>query len=126
MTVDLGFSTKDIELESGRLEPGAYKVLIKSYGKEMSKNDIPMLVVQYEVVEGDSKGKTIKDYFNFWHDSEQVRNIAKQSLKKLSVAVETELGDPAINPQGKVLEITVKEQKDSDYTQVSGYKKVDD
>lgn len=112
-----GFNTDDIKLDSAGLPVGTYKVMI--VGEEL--NEKRALVVNYEIVEGDNKGKQGKVWYNINHESAQTANIAKQSIKRIADATGKAVSDAA-PLKGRVLTIEVREQKkDNRYTEIAKY-----
>ena len=115
--IDYGFKTDDIEYDKVGLPVGTYKVMIT--GEEMSEKKA--LVVNYEIIEGEYRGRSGKVWYNTQHESPQVANIAKQQIKRIADAT----GKMVSNSSplaGRVLTIMVRQQKkDPQYTEIGKY-----
>lgn len=124
MSIDYGFDTTDIELESLTVPEGKYKVMIDNEEPKQTQAGDKKLNVTYQILEGDYKGKLIFMGYNIWHSNEKARNIAAQDIKKIAEAT-----DKPVNKdfplKGRVLVITYAKQKDSDYMRISKYEKSD-
>jgi hypothetical protein len=100
------------------LPVGTYKAMIISEEPDAEGRGV---IAEYEVLEGDKKGKTGKVWYLTTHSSPQTANIAKQNLKRIADAT----GKPvsATSPlKGRVMTIEVREQKKNpDYTEIFRY-----
>lgn len=123
MSIDYGFNSEDVTLDTPGLPPGIYKVMIKSEEKKASKKDErnELLEVTYQAVEGDFKGKTIIQRYNIWNNNITASNIAKQEIKRIANATGRPVS-PESPLRGRVLSIDVRYQKGSDqYTEIAKY-----
>jgi len=127
MSIDYGFDTNDIKLDSLGLTPGIYKVMIKSEERKPTKSkldgktDDDLLLVTYQAVEGDMKGKTISQRYNIWNSNQTASNIAKQEIKRIANATGRPVS-PEAPLRGRVLCIEVRNQKGSDqYVEIAKY-----
>lgn len=115
--MDYGFNSDDIQLDKAGLPVGIHKVMIT----DEELNEKKALVVNFEIVEGDMKGKGGKVWYNINHENVTTSNIAKQAIKRIADAT----GKPVSNTsplKGRVLVIEVAEQKkDPRYTEIKKY-----
>ena len=124
MTINYGFeSTNDVVYDKTGLPVGTYKVMITD--EEMKDTDKPenpkMLIVTYEIVDGEYKGKSGRVWYNIFHTSQQTSNIAKQNLKRIADATLRPV-TPTTPLKGRVLTIEVRQQKKNpDYTEIARY-----
>lgn len=122
--IDYGFNTADVELDTPGLPVGTHKVMItaEEIKETPEKPTNPKrLVVTFEAVDGDAKGKTLLSNYNLWNANPQVVNIAKQELKRIEVATGKPVSaeTPLLN---RVLRIEVRKQKGNDqYTEIAKY-----
>lgn len=115
--LDYGFTTDDVKLDAQGLPVGTYKAMVTS--EEM--NDKNALVVTYEVVSGEHKGRTGKVWYNINHENQTTANIARQSLKRIADATGIAVSNAA-PLKNRVMTIEVGEQKkDSRYTEIKKY-----
>lgn len=111
-------STDEVQYDRQGLPLGTYKVMI--IGEEPEK-DGRGIVVEYEVVAGEFKGKTGKVWYLTKHDSPQTANIAKQNIKRIADATGKSVS-PTAPLKGRVLTIEVRQQKKNpDYTEIAKY-----
>lgn len=115
-------STNEVEFDSAGLPVGTYKVMAVSEEADEKGRGV---IVEYEVVEGDFKGKRGKVWYLTKHESAQTANIAKQNLKRLAEATKREISSS--NPiKGRVMVLTVaKQKKNPDYTEIKKYHPAD-
>jgi hypothetical protein len=116
---DYGFdSTDDIQLDAPGLPVGVYKAMIVG---EEADNQGRGIVIEYEVLEGDTKGKRGKQWLLTKHDNPQTANIAKQNVKRIADATGRAVSG-ASPLKGRVLTIDVQRQKKNpDYTEIKRY-----
>ena len=119
MTIDYGFKTTDeVQYDSSGLPVGIYKVLAKS---EEADDKGRGVIVEYEILDGEFKGKTAKVWYLTTHENQTTANIAKQNLKRIADAT----GKPvsSIAPlKNRVFTVEVRKQKKDDrYTEISRY-----
>lgn len=123
MTHDYGFNTDEVQYDKQGLPVGTYKVLIREEElKETDRAENPtMLIVDYEILDGEYKGKSGRVWYNIFHTNAQTSNIAKQAIKRIADA--TGRAVSASSPlKGRVLTIEVAEQKkDNRYTEIKKY-----
>lgn len=111
-------STDDVQFDRQGLPIGTYKVMI--VGEEAAKED-KGVVVEYEILDGDYKGKTGKQWILTKHENPQTANIAKQTLKRIAEATGKAV-TPASPLKNRVLTIEVAQQKKNpDYTEVKRF-----
>ncbi len=117
--VDYGIeSTDDIQYDKQGLPVGIYKVMI--IGEEDDKEDRGF-IANYEILDGDYKGKTGKVWYLTKHSSAQTANIAKQNLKRIADATGKAVS-PSAPLKGRVLTLEVRQQKKNpDYTEIARY-----
>lgn len=115
-------STNEVQFDAAGLPVGIYKAM--AVGEEADEKGRGV-IVEYEVVEGDYKGKRGKVWYLTKHESVQTANIAKQNLKRLAEATGREIS--ASNPiKGRVCTLEVaKQKKNPDYTEIKRYHKAD-
>jgi hypothetical protein len=117
--VDYGFgSTDDVEYDGQGLPVGKYKAMIVS---EEDDNQGRGVIAEFEVLDGDYKGRKGKVWYLTKHESAQTASIAKQNIKRIADAT----GKPVTNTsplKGRVLTLEVRKQKKNpDYTEVARY-----
>lgn len=119
MTIDYGFETTDeVKYDAQGLPVGTHKVMI--IGEEPDAKDRG-LVANFEIVEGEYKGKTGKVWYLTKHENATTANIAKQNIKRIADA--TGKAVSATSPlKGRVLRVVVGAQKnDADRTEIKKY-----
>ncbi|MDA9072737.1 DUF669 domain-containing protein, partial [bacterium] len=84
--MDYGISTDDISLES--FPAGAYKAIAVSEETKETKSGDNMLVVKWEIMEGNQKGMSQNVNLNLFHGNPVAKNIAEQTLKKIANATD--------------------------------------
>lgn len=111
-------STDNIAYDKTGLPVGEHKVMI--IGEEPDAKDRG-LVANFEIVEGDYKGKTGKVWFLTKHENVTTANIAKQNIKRIADA--TGKAVSGTSPlKGRVLRVVVGAQKnDPDRTEIKKY-----
>lgn len=119
MTINYGFDTTDsVEFDKVGLPVGVYKVMAVDEQQEEKGRGV---VVEFEVLDGDFKGKRGKVWYLTTHDSAQTANIAKQNLKRLAEAT----GKAITNTspiKGRVLTLQVDVQKKNpEFTEIKRY-----
>lgn len=117
--IDYGFDTSDdVQYEPKGLPVGTYKAMIVSEEQEQEGRGI---VAEFEVLEGDFKGKKGKVWYLTKHTDPKVKNIAQQNIKRIADAT----GRPVTTStplKGRVLTIEVqKQRKRPDYTEIVRY-----
>ena len=117
-----GFDTTDeVKLDAQGLPVGTYKAMAVSEEAHTKDGKTQGVVVEWEIVEGESKGRKGKVWYNTLHPNEMTSNIAKQSLKRLAEASGTPITQS--NPiKNRVITMIVDTQKkDPRYTEVKKY-----
>lgn len=117
--MDYGFkTTDDVEYDKQGLPVGVYKAM--AIGEEEDDKGRGV-IVEWEIVEGEFKGKSGKVWYLTKHEGAQTANIAKQNIKRIADAS----GKPvtASSPiKGRVVTLEVRQQKKNpDYTEVFKY-----
>jgi len=114
-----GFDTTDnVKLDLQGLPLGIHKVMI--VGEEADPQDRG-LIVEYEVVEGERKGKKSKVWYLTKHSNATTANIAKQEIKRIADATAKAVS-PATPLKGRVLVVEVVTQKnDESRSQIKKY-----
>ena len=111
-------STDDVEYDKQGLPVGTYKAMI------IGEEDDPKgrgVIAEYEVVDGDHKGRTGKQWILCKHDNATTSNIAKQTLKRIADASGSPVSSTA-PIKGRVMTIEVRQQKKNpDYTEIFKY-----
>jgi hypothetical protein len=120
-------STDDVAYDKAGLPVGTYKAMIIAEEADPKGRG---LVAEYEVLDGNYKGKTGKVWYLTKHESAQTANIAKQNLKRIGDATGKPVS-PTAPIKGRVLTIEVRAQKKNpDFTEIARYlpenHKVDD
>lgn len=76
------------QVETGFTIPeGDYKAVIKSSEMKESKAGNPLIVFNFEVIDGDFKGRTLRLMCNYQHPNDIARRIADQQLAGMGEAV---------------------------------------
>jgi ribosomal protein L24 len=114
-----GFTTTDeIQYDAAGLPVGTYKAMAR---KEEADEKGRGFIVEWEVLEGEHKGKTGKVWYLTRHDSQQTANIAKQNVKRIADATGKPV-TPSTPIKNRVLTLVVRQQKKNpDYTEVAKY-----
>lgn len=117
-----GFDTSDeVEYDGQGLPVGIYKAMAVSEEPFEKDGTTQGVIVEWEVLEGDHKGKKGKVWYNTLHDSKQTANIAKQTLKRIGDASGKPISESA-PIKGRVCVLDVQKQKKDDrYTEVKRY-----
>lgn len=100
-------STDDVQYEQQGLPVGIYTVHIKDEEPDAKGRGV---VVNYEVLDGEKKGKTGKVWYLTMHENPQTRNIAQQNLKRIADATGTPVS-PLTPLKGRTLVLEVGVQK---------------
>lgn len=119
MTIDYGFeSTEEVQYDKAGLPIGTYKAMARA---EEEDNEGRGVVVEWEVLAGDFKGKTGKVWYLTKHSNPQTANIAKQNLKRIADARGKPIS-PTAPIKGSVVTLEVRQQKKNpDFTEVFKY-----
>lgn len=118
MTNVYGFeSTDEVSYDKQGLPIGQHKVMIVA--EEPFKES--GLVVEFEIVSGEHKGKRGKVWYLTKHENATTANIAKQNIKRIADA--TGRAVSATSPlKGRVLQVVVGTQKnDESRTEIKKY-----
>ena len=121
-----GFETTDeVKLDAQGLPVGTYKAMAVSEEAHVKEGKIQGVVVEWEIVEGDHKGRKGKVWYNTHHANKITSDIAKQSIKRIAEASGTPIGKA--NPiKGRVVTMAVDVQKKNpQYTEVKRYMPAD-
>lgn len=122
MTNVYGFdSTDEVQLDKSGLPIGTYKVTALKEEPAEKDGVATGVIVTYEILEGEHKGKEGKVWYNTLHSNPTVANIAKQQLKRIADATGMPIA-PATPIKGRVLTLEVVAQKKDDrYTEIKKY-----
>lgn len=124
MTVDYGFaSTDNVEFDKIGGPVGEYTVRIAEeyVDEKISEKNPNPVVVLYEILDGEFKGKTFKNWYNVHNANPTTANIAKQSIKRIAEATGRAV-TPTAPLHGRVFKVIVDEQKnDSSRTDIKKY-----
>lgn len=116
-------TTDEIQYDAQGLPIGTYKVLIanEEAGETKKETNPSPLIVTFEVLEGENKGKDGRVWYNVYNTDVKTANIAKQNIKRIAEAT----GKPVTSTmplKGRVLTIEVRAQKkDPRYTEIARY-----
>lgn len=109
-----------IKESSGTLPPGNYNVGIESAEAKPTKNDPNQgfLELKMKVMDGQYAGMYAPSIrLNLWNASEKAREIADSELKKITIATSAGAIDDSSQLVGKMMQVTVRPQKDSQYSE---------
>lgn len=111
-------STDEVKYDAQGLPVGEHKVMI--IGEEPDSKDRGV-VAEFEIVEGEHKGKRGKVWYLTKHENPQTKNIAMQNIKRIADA--TGRAVSATSPlKGRVLRVLVGVQKnDAERTEIKKY-----
>ena len=117
--VDYGFeTTDDIQYDKIGLPIGTYKVMAI---KEEDNPNGNGFIVEYEILDGEFKGKTSKVRYNTKHENPQTANISRQAVKRISDATGKAV-TPSAPIKGRVFTVQVGAQKKNpDYNEIKKY-----
>lgn len=114
-------STEDVKLDAQGLPEGTYKAMIVSEQPDEKDGTIRGITVEWEILDGEHKGKKAKTWYLTLHSEPQTANIAKQNIKRIAEAT----GRPvsaAAPLKGRVVTLVVGQQKkDPRYTEIKKY-----
>jgi ribosomal protein L24 len=111
-------STDDVKYDAQGLPLGEHKVMI--IGEEPDSKERG-LVAEFEIVEGEHKGKRGKVWFLTKHENTTTSNIAKQNIKRIADATGRAV-TPTSPLKGRLLRVLVGVQKnDADRTEIKKY-----
>lgn len=91
--VDWDYTEEDQKLAGGSgsyklLAPGVYRVAVTEVeDKENSKGTGRFYQVTYQVVEGDSQGKTVRAYLNYLNENTKAQAIGRRQFLELAKAL---------------------------------------
>ena len=109
-----------IKESSGTLPPGNYNVGIESAEAKPTKNDPNQgfLELKLKVMDGEYRNMYAPSIrLNLWNASEKAREIADSELKKITIATGAGAIDDSNQLVGKMMQVTVRPQKDSQYSE---------
>ena len=109
-----------IKESSGTLPPGHYNVGIESAEAKPTKNDPNQgfLELKLKVMDGEYRNMYAPSIrLNLWNASEKAREIADSELKKITIATGAGAIDDSSQLVGKMMQVTVRPQKDSQYSE---------
>jgi hypothetical protein len=118
-----GFNTDEVNYSEFGLPAGKHKVMIvkEEFISNPEKPQNPnMLVVTFQAVEGEYKGKQQVAYYNVNHSNSQTAAIARESVKQIADATKRPVSGQS-PLKNRVLQIEVAKQAKSDFMQVSKY-----
>lgn len=107
--INYGFtSTDDVQYDKQGLPTGLHKVIVVSEEPHTSG-----VVVEYEVAEGEHKGKRGKQWYLTTHANVTTANIARQNLKRIADATGRPIS--STSPlKNRALKVEVRVQKNDD------------
>jgi hypothetical protein len=109
-----------IKENSGTLPPGNYNVGIESAEAKPTKNDANQgyLELKLKVMDGQHANMYAPSIrLNLWNASEKAREIADAELKSITIATGAGAIDDSNQLIGKMMQVTVRPQKDSQYSE---------
>lgn len=111
-------STDEVKYDAQGLPLGEHKVMIIGEEPDSKERGI---VAEFEIVEGEHKGKRGKVWYLTKHENATTANIAKQNIKRIADA--TGRAVSATSPlKGRVLRVSVGVQKnDAERTEIKKY-----
>lgn len=120
-----GFDDSDtIKLNSSGLPVGIYKVMVTKEDVGETKKDINPnpLIVTYEIIEGENKGKSAQVHYNVnYIDEKGTADIARGNLRRIADATGRKV-TPSAPLKGRVFTVEVRTQKkNADYTEIARY-----
>lgn len=117
-----GFMSSDeVQFDKAGLPVGTYKVMITGEEPYEKDGQIRGVVVEYEIVDGEHKGRSGKQWLLTLHPDTQTANISRQKVKRIAEATGSPV-TPTSPLKGRVLTIQVDVQKKNpDYTEVKRY-----
>jgi hypothetical protein len=111
-------TTDNVQYDAQGLPLGIYKAM--AIGEEPDPQDRGV-IVEWEVLNGDNRGRKGKQWILSKHDNPQTANIAKQTLKRIADASGKPIS-PASPIKGRVVTLEVRQQKKNpDYTEIFKY-----
>lgn len=122
MTNYYGFETTDeVQADAMGLPIGTYKAAAISEEPFEKDNKTIGVIVEWEALEGENKGRSGKVWYCTLHDNKQTANIAQQALKRLAEATGTPI-TKATPIKGRVATLQVDVQKKNpEYTEIKKY-----
>jgi len=113
-------STDEVEYDKAGLPVGCYKVMVVAEEPEDRG-----VILEFEILDGDYKGKRGKSWYLTKHENQQTANIARQNLKRIADATSKPIS--ATMPiKSRVMVIEVRQQKKNpDYTEIFRYHPAD-
>ena len=115
-----GFNVEEHELQTLSLPDGTYTVMVTEEWETKDDGE-QRLVLIYEVLEGEQKGKTMKQWLSLFSDNPKAVGAARDNLKR----VEGATGEPIKNSgdlNGRVLRIAIAPQKKNpQYKEITSY-----
>jgi ribosomal protein L24 len=114
-------TTEDVKLDAQGLPIGTYKAYANKEEEYKKDNVTQGFTVEWEVLEGDHKGKKGKVWYLTQHLNSTTANIAQQSIKRIAEASGTPVTQ-ASPIQGRTVTLVVGEQKKNpQYTEIKKY-----
>jgi hypothetical protein len=111
-------TTDSVQYDAQGLPIGIYKAMAISEEPDAQGRGV---IVEWEALSGDNKGRKGKQWIMSKHDNPQTANIAKQTLKRIADASGKPIS-PASPIKGRVVTLEVRQQKKNpDYTEVFKY-----
>lgn len=121
---ELDFNSEGITPWSQRdaVPPGRYIAAIDSSDKRRNKNDTgDLLILTWEILEGECKGSQIPEFLNVTHESEQAERIAESKLASICLATGKHKVKRSEELHGIPVEIIVGARKDGEGTEVKSH-----
>jgi hypothetical protein len=114
-------SSEEVKLDAQGLPEGTYKALIKDEQPDVKDGTLRGFTVEWEILDGQFKGKTAKTWYLTMHTEPQTANIARQNIKRIAEATGSAVSASA-PLKGRILTLQVGVQKKNpDYTEIKKY-----
>lgn len=113
-----GKTTSDVKVQEQGLPVGEYKAMI------VGEKDDPKgrgVIYEYEVVDGEHKGRKGSVWYLIFHENQTTSDIAWANLKRIEDATGKALGD-GLPAKNRVMRLVVRQQKKNpEYTEIAKY-----